>query len=140
MDRKLKECIRDTKKLHSMGLVYMHDSINLEVEPNYQILCSIVENLKLVIDKEYYLSIEDYKDTLISELALLQYEDYDITRVSDSTIEFMVDIIIRYVDLDEPIFIDNTCTFMPYMNKLTDLYDKSILQIKEGKFPNIIFK
>lgn len=140
MNRKLKECIKDTKKLHNMGLIYMHDNINLEIEPNYQILCSFVENLNLVIDKEYYLSIQNDKDTLTLELALLQYKCYDITEVNDSIIEFMVGIIIKYVDLDEPMFIDNMCIFIPYMDKLMDMYDKSILQIEDGKFPNIIFK
>lgn len=119
----------------------MNDNINLDVEPNYQILFSIVNDLFLIIEKEHYLSIKDNRDTLISELALIEYEEhYDSTEVDEQIIQFIVGLIIKYVDLDDPVFIDDMCVFTEHMDKLMELYDKALFQVNEGKFPNMIFK
>jgi len=136
MDKKLKEAIKVAKSLHKKELIYMSDSIDLQIEPNYQILAAIVENLNLTIEKKFYDSIkeeEDYEEEdMLYELALLNFSEKDL--ISEDDIEFMGTIIKEYVDIEEPILIEDTYVFNIKLDKLQDLYEKASKQIEEGKF------
>lgn len=137
MDNNLKEILKIAKNLHKKELVYLHDSINLQVEPNYQLLCSIVEELNLTMNKEAYELIKESQDELINELALLAFNEDAL--VSKEDIGFMGTIIKEFIDIDNPMLIDNTYVFTIQFDKLQELYDKALKQIGEGKFKNFIF-
>jgi len=136
MDKKLKEAIKVAKSLHKKKLIYMSDSIDLQIEPNYQVLVAIVENLNLTIEKKFYDSIkeeEDYEEEdMLYELTLLNFSEKDL--ISEDDIEFMGTIIKEYVDIEDPILIEDTYVFNIKLDKLQNLYEKASKQIEEGKF------
>lgn len=136
MDKHLKETIKTVKSLQKKGLLYMRDSIGLEVEPNYQVLVSIVENLNLVMDKEVYDLINN-REELIYELALLGFKEDDL--IDDTDIEFMEYIIKEYIDVKNPVLVEGFYIFTIEMDKLQNVYEKALKQIKEEKFKNCIF-
>lgn len=136
MDKKLKEAIKAAKGLHKKKLIYMSDSLDLQIEPNYQVLANIVENLNLTIEKKLYDSIkeeEDYEEGyMLYELALLNFHEKDL--ISREDIEFVGTIIKEYVDIEDPILIEDTYVFNIKLDKLQDLYEKASKQVEEGKF------
>lgn len=136
MDKHLKETIKTVKSLQKKDLLYMRDSIGLEVEPNYQVLASIVENLNLVMDKEVYDLINN-REELIYELALLGFKETDL--IDDTDIEFMEYIIKEYIDIEDPVLVEGFYIFTIEMDKLQNVYEKALKQIKEEKFKNYIF-
>lgn len=136
MDKHLKETIKTIKSLQKKDLLYMRNSISLEVEPNYQVLASIVENLNLVMDKEVYDLINN-KEELIYELALLGFKENDL--IDDTDIEFMEYIIKEYIDIEDPVVVEGFYIFIVEMDKLQSIYEKALKQIKEEKFKNYIF-
>lgn len=137
MDKKLKDMIKTAKTLHKKGLIYMNDSIELKAEPNYQIVASIVKDLNLCMDKKKYELIKNDKDELIHKLALINFNEDDL--VSNVDVQFMENIIKEYVDLLDPILVYDMYAFTAKMDKLQELYEKAFLQVKEGKFKNVIF-
>ncbi|WP_461206038.1 hypothetical protein [Clostridium sp. DL1XJH146] len=52
MDENLKKTIRSVKKLQKLNLLFIEDSINLKVEPNYQLLAFIIGELDLIISNQ----------------------------------------------------------------------------------------
>lgn len=136
MDKHLKETIKTVKSLQKKDLLYMRDSIDLEVEPNYQALASIVENLDLVMSKGCYGLINN-REELIYELALLSFKEDDF--IDDMDIEFMEYIIKEYIDVKDPVLVEGFYIFTIEVDKLQNLYEKALKQIKEGKFKNYIF-
>ena len=73
MDKNLKNTIRLVKKLQRKDLLYMNDDVELSVEPNYQVLALIIEDVDLtnpmviLIGNETYGLSNNYKqicDTL----------------------------------------------------------------------------
>ncbi|KOA19156.1 hypothetical protein CLHOM_22620 [Clostridium homopropionicum DSM 5847] len=136
MDKKLKEAIKAAKGLHKKELIYMSDSLDLQIEPNYQVLANIVENLNLAIEKKFYDSIkeeEDYEEGyMLYELALLNFDEKDL--ISEEDIEFVGTIIKEYVDIEDPILIEDTYVFNIKLDKLQDLYERASKQVEEGKF------
>ncbi|KEI05951.1 hypothetical protein [Clostridium botulinum] len=136
MDKHLKETIKTVKSLQKKDLLYMRGSISLEVEPNYQVLASIVENLNLVMDKEVYDLINN-KEELIYELALLGFKENDL--IDDTDIEFMEYIVKEYIDIEDPVLVEGFYIFIVEMDRLQSIYEKALKQIKEEKFKNYIF-
>ncbi|MCD2347217.1 hypothetical protein [Clostridium guangxiense] len=137
MEKKLKETIKTAKNLHKKGFIYLKDNVELDAEPNYQILALIIEKLNLYMDKNKYELIKYDKDELIHELALLNFSQNDL--IDNIDVEFMENVIKEYADIVEPVVIDDICVFTIKMCKLKEIYEKSILQIEEGKFKNIMF-
>ncbi|MEA4826900.1 MAG: hypothetical protein VB130_09735 [Clostridium sp.] len=137
MDKKLKDTLKTVKKLHKKELIYLHDSIGLETEPNYQVLVTLVEELNLTMNKEDYDLAKNNKEEFIYELALLSLEEKAL--ISEEDIEFMEFLIQEYVDTEDPILIEDTYVFTTKMDKVKELYDKALKQIDEGKFKNFIF-
>lgn len=136
MDKKLREAIKAAKGLHKQELIYMSDNIDLQIEPNYEILATIVENLNLTIEKKLYDSIkeeEDYEEGyMLYELALLNFHEKDL--ISEEEIEFIGTIIKEYVDIEDPILIEDTYVFNIRLDKLHNLYERVSKQLEEGKF------
>lgn len=123
MDENLKETFKVVKSLQKKDLLYMRDSIGFEVEPNYQVLASIVENLNLVMDKEVYDLINN-KEELIYELALLGFKENDL--IDDMNIEFMEYIIKEYIDIEDPVLVEGFYIFIIEMDKLQSIYEKAL--------------
>lgn len=137
MDNKLKDTIKTAKSLHKKGLIYTNDSVKLEIEPNYQVIASIVEDLNLCMGEEQYELIKNDEAAIIYELALLNFNEDEL--ISDADAHFMENIIRGYVDVSEPVLICDTYAFTTKMDKLQEVYEKALLQIQEGKFKNVIF-
>ena len=108
MDKYLKETIKTVKSLQKKGLLHMRSSIGLEVEPNYQVLVLIVENLDLVMSKECYGLINN-REELIYELAFLGFKEYDL--IDDTDMEFMEYIIKEYIDVEDPVLVEGFYIF-----------------------------
>lgn len=138
MNKNLKNTIKMAKRLQKKGLVYVEDNINLNVELNYQLLISIVQGIDLIMDVNEYEKVKDDKDKLLYQLALLTFNEKEL--ISDVDIRFKKDIIRQYIDFEDPCIISDECLFIPNLIKLNELYDKALIQINEGKFPNMIFK
>ncbi|EHN13409.1 hypothetical protein [Clostridium sporogenes] len=136
MDKKLKETITIVKKLQRKELLYMNDSIGVEVEPNYQVVAAILESLNLIMDKEFYDCIND-EEELIYELAISNFKDDNF--ISEIDIELIKYVIKQYVDTKDPVLINNIYAFTVKMDKLENLYKRALNQIEEGKFKNYIF-
>lgn len=132
MDEKLTEIIRIAKSLHGKGLIYINDNIDLQVEPNYKILATIIEGLNLTMGQELYASKKNKKQEIIYQLALLNFQKDEA--ISKADIEFMEGIIKEYVDIEEPVFIEDTYVFTINMDKLQKIHKKALKQSKEGKF------
>lgn len=136
MNKKLKETIKIAKKLQRKELLYMSDSIGFETEPNYQVAASIVESLNLIMDKEIYDFINNQEE-LIYELAISNFKDDNF--ICEVDIELMEYIIDQYIDVKDPVLIEDTYIFTTKMDKLQNLYEQALNQIEEGKFKNYIF-
>jgi hypothetical protein len=137
MDKKLKEVILMAKKLQRKQMLYINDNIEFSAELNYQFIAAIVENLCVYVHKDKYESIKSNEEELLYEMALSAFEENDL--ISDLDIEFVTKIIKEYINIEEPILIDDIYVFDVNMDKLEKLYEKALIQIKEGKFKNIIF-
>lgn len=86
MNKNLRDAIRTVKELHRKELLYMSDDIGLKVEPNYQVLASIIEDVDLSMDKEYYDKIKNNSEDLIYELVISSFKDDDF--ISEADIEW----------------------------------------------------
>ncbi|AKN33782.1 hypothetical protein Ccar_24330 [Clostridium carboxidivorans P7] len=137
MDKNLKDTISAAKNLQKEGLIYLNDSIDLEVEPNYQILAMIIHNLNDMIDREKYELVKNDEKKLIHELALLNFNENDL--ICDDDVEIMENMTREYIDILDPILYEDVCVFFPKAGKLAEIYGKASTQIEEGKFKNIIF-
>lgn len=137
MGKKLKEVILTAKKLQRKQILYINDSIDLSVEINYQFIAAIVENLCISAHKDKYGSIKSDEEELLHEMALSAFQENDL--ISNLYIEFVTKIIKEYINIEEPILIDDIYVFTVNTNKLENLYEKALIQIKEGKFKNFIF-
>ncbi|WP_195603703.1 hypothetical protein [Clostridium tyrobutyricum] len=137
MNKNLRDTIRLVKKLQRKDLLYMSDDIELRVEPNYQALALIIEDVDITMDKEYYDSIKDNRENLIYELAVSSFKDEEL--ISKIDIKLMKHIIKNYIDFKDPFLIEDTYIFSVRMDKMQNLYRKALKQIKEGKFKNYIF-
>lgn len=138
MDKNLKDTIKAAKNLQKEGLIYLNDSVDLEVEPNYQILALIIENLEQLMDREKYELVKNDEEKLIQELALLNFNENDL--IYDGYLEFLENMIREYIDISCPMLYEDFYTFFAKRDKLDEIYEKAALQIKEGKFKNIIFR
>lgn len=136
MDKNLKETIRIVKGLRRKELLYMSDSIGLEVEPNYQVVAVIVESLNLTMNREDYDFISNKKE-FINELAISSFKQDDF--ISEIDTKLLRYVIKQYVDIEDPVLIEDTYIFTTKMDKLQNLYKKAFKQIQEGKFKNYIF-
>ncbi|QCH27830.1 hypothetical protein [Clostridium tyrobutyricum] len=137
MDKNLKDTIRMAKKLQRKDLLYLSGDIELRVEPNYQVLALIIEDVDITMDKEYYDLIKDNREDLIYELAVSSFKDEEL--ISEIDIKLMEHIIKKYIDFKDPFLIEETYIFSVRMDKMQNLYKKALKQIKEGKFKNYIF-
>lgn len=137
MNKNLRHAIRTVKELQKKELLYMSDDIGLKVEPNYQVLASIIEDVDLSMDKEYYDKIKNNSEDLIYELVISSFKDDDF--ISEADIELMEYIIKEYIDVKAPFLFEDTYMFNVKMDKLQSLYEKALKQIKEGKFKNYLF-
>ena len=137
MNKNLRDAIRTVKELQRKELLYMSDDIGLKVEPNYQVLASIIEDVDLSMDKEYYDKIKNNSEDLIYELVISSFKDDDF--ISEADIELMEYIIKEYIDVKAPFLFEDTYMFNVKMDKLQNLYEKALKQIKEGKFKNYLF-
>ncbi|RMD03209.1 hypothetical protein D9O40_03440 [Clostridium autoethanogenum] len=137
MNKNLRHAIRTVKELQRKELLYMSDDIRLKVEPNYQLLASIIEDVDLSMDKEYYDKIKNNSEDLIYELVMSSFKDDDF--ISEADIELMEYIIKEYIDVKAPFLFEDTYMFNVKMDKLQSLYEKALKQIKEGKFKNYLF-
>ncbi|WP_338433243.1 hypothetical protein [Clostridium tyrobutyricum] len=137
MDKNLKNTIRLVKKLQRKDILYMSDDIELRVEPNYQVLALIIEDVHLTMDKEYYDSIKDNREDLIYELAVSSFKDEEL--ISEIDIKLMEHIIKEYIDFRDPFLIEDIYIFSVRMDKMQNLYNRALKQIKQGKFKNYIF-
>lgn len=137
MNKNLRHAIRTVKELQRKELLYMSDDIGLKVEPNYQMLASIIEDVDLSMGKEYYDKIKNNSEDLIYELVMSSFKDDDF--ISEADIELMEYIIKEYIDVKAPFLFEDTYMFNVKMDKLQNLYEKALKQIKEGKFKNYLF-
>ena len=137
MNKNLRHAIRTVKELQRKELLYMSDDIGLKVEPNYQVLALIIEDVDLSMDKEYYDKIKNNSEDLIYELVISSFKDEDF--ISEADIELMEYIIKEYIDVKAPFLFEDTYMFNVKMDKLQNLYEKALKQIKEGKFKNYLF-
>ncbi|MBV4417481.1 hypothetical protein [Clostridium tyrobutyricum] len=137
MNKDLRDAIRTVKELQRKELLYMSDDIGLKVEPNYQMLASIIEDVDLSMGKEYYDKIKNNSEDLIYELVMSSFKDDDF--ISEADIELMEYIIKKYIDVKAPFLFEDTYMFNVKMDKLQNLYEKALKQIKEGKFKNYLF-
>lgn len=137
MNKDLRDAIRTVKELQRKELLYMSDDIGLKVEPNYQMLASIIEDVDLSMGKEYYDKIKNNSEDLIYELVMSSFKDDDF--ISEADIELMEYIIKKYIDVKAPFLFEDTYMFNVKMDKLQSLYEKALKQIKEGKFKNYLF-
>lgn len=131
MNKNLRDAIRTVKELQRKELLYMSDDIGLKVEPNYQVLASIIEDVDLSMDKEYYDKIKNNSEDLIYELVISSFKDDDF--ISEADIELMEYIIKEYIDVKAPFLFEDTYMFNVKMDKLQSLYEKALKQIKEGR-------
>lgn len=138
MDENLRSIIKAMKSLQKKGLLYIEDNVELKSEVNYQFILNIVENLDLTIDIEEYEKIKDNREELIYQLALLSFGEKQL--VSDFEIEFIEGIIMNYIDIEDPVIVFDDYVFVQKKNVIQELYEKSVIQIKEKKFPKMIFK
>lgn len=137
MNKNLKNVLRTAKKAKKMGLVYFDDSINPVVEPKYQLLASVNENMNPMILASEYEELKDDKDALLWELALSTFAEDSL--VTAEEINFRADLIEKYFDL-KPVPIEDQYTFTVIGSKLYELYEKALQQIHEGKSKNVMFK
>jgi hypothetical protein len=137
MDKNFKNTIRLVKKLQRKDILYMSDDMELRVEPNYQVLALIIEDVHLTMDKEHYDLIKDNREDLIYELVISSFKDEEF--ISEIDIKLMEHIIKEYIDFKDPFLIEETYIFSVRMDKMQNLYKKALKQIKEGKFKNYIF-
>lgn len=137
MNKNLKTVIKSVKQLHRKEIVYLEDNINLNIEVNYQLLAAIVENLNLILDVNEYGRLRNDKDELAYELALLTFNEKQL--ISDGDVEFIKQIILEFIDLDDPSIVIEQCVFITKYDKLDQVYKKALVQIHEEKFSNMIF-
>lgn len=137
MDKNLKNTIRLVKKLQRKDILYMSDDMELRVEPNYQVLALIIEDVHLTMDKEHYDLIKDNREDLIYELAVSSFKDEEL--ISEIDIKLMEHIIKEYIDFRDPFLIADIYIFSVRMDKMQNLYNRALKQIKQGKFKNYIF-
>ncbi|CAB1253410.1 hypothetical protein [Clostridium tyrobutyricum] len=137
MDKNLKNTIRLVKKLQRKDILYMSDDMELRVEPNYQVLALIIEDVHLTMDKEHYDSIKDNREDFIYELAISSFKGEKL--ISEIDIKLMEHIIKEYIDFRDPFLIEDIYIFSVRMDKMQNLYNRALKQIKQGKFKNYIF-
>lgn len=137
MNKNLKDTFNLAKGVCRKDLLNLNYNIELTIEPNYQALALLVEELNIIMDKEKYELIKDDKERLIYEMALLTFNEKKL--ISHSNIEFKERIIKEYIDVDNTVLIDDQYCFIIKINKLQKLYNKAYKQIVEGKFKNVIF-
>lgn len=137
MNKILKENIKRAKKLQKKGLVYIPDDLEGTVEPNYQLLAAIIENINIGMSRDYYNKMRSDEGKLIYELALSSFNEEEL--ISEQDIEFKEKIIRTYIDVSDPVLICNSYCFTPKFDLLQGIYEKALKQIKDGKFKNYIF-
>ena len=137
MYKNLKNTIRLVKKLQRKDLLYMNDDVELSVEPNYQVLALIIEDVDITMDKEYYDSIKDNREDFIYELAISSFKGEKL--ISEIDIKLMEHIIKEYIDFRDPFLIEDIYIFSVRMDKMRNLYNRALKQIKQGKCKNYIF-
>lgn len=71
---------------------------------------------------------------------LLLYFFKDDNSITDFDITFMGEIICQYVDILDPKLIDDRYIFSINSDKFEKTWKKAFIQVKEGKFKNIMFK
>jgi len=137
MNKNLKESIKRVKELQKKGLVYIPDDLEGTVEPNYQLLAAIIENMNIGMSRDDYNRMRNDEEMLIYELALSSFSEKDL--ISEQDIEFKEKIIKEYVDVSEPVLICDSYCFTLKFDLLQEIYEKALKQIKDGKFKNYIF-
>lgn len=138
MDKILKETIRTAKSLQRKGFIYLDDSIDIEVEVNNQVIATIVEDLNILMDEEKYETLKGDKEKLLHEIVISSFVEDDLI-YSFSDDYFKMNIIKEFIDLEDPALIGDTYCFITNYERLRELYEKALIQIKEGKFQNYIF-
>ena len=89
------------------------------------------------MDKEHYDLIKDNREDLIYELAISSFKDEEL--ISEIDIKLMEYIIKEYIDFRDPFLIEDIYIFSVRMDKMQNLYNRALKQIKQGKFKNYIF-
>ncbi|MGH4126309.1 MAG: hypothetical protein ACREV6_25695 [Clostridium sp.] len=90
-----------------------------------------------MMDEEKYEMLKNDKEELLYELALSIFGEDDL--VCNLDIEFKMNIINEFIDLEKPELIGGTYCFITNYVKFQDLHEKDLIQIGEGKFKNYIF-
>lgn len=102
----------------------MSDDIGLKVELNYQVLASIIEDVDLSMDEEYYDKIKNNSEDLVYELGTSSFKDDD--SIYEVDVELMEYIIKEYIDVKAPFLFEDTYIFNVKMDKLQNLYEKAL--------------
>lgn len=137
MNKKITNTIKLANKLHSKGLIYFENNPKIDMEPNYQFLSMLIEDLELLIDVEKYELLKGDKQILAHYLADLNCFNNKV--FFNIGIDFTTKLILEYVDLEDAILIGQNYVFTEKFNRLNYVYNKAWVQINENKFLNIIF-
>lgn len=128
----------DSKTLRDLEKLYLSNIEKGNEEVDYQLIFDIIRNLDLQIHKGLYLSLKDHRKELVNVLLKNQFKDCGAEKISKGFREYLRRIMITYIELDEPIFIDNFCIFEEKYN--SDVLKQAENQVLEGRVENRIFK
>lgn len=137
MNKNIKKTIEVANKLHGKGLIYFKNNSNNAIQPNYQFLAMLIEELELLVQAEKYEMISSDKQMIAYSLADKNCSNNKV--FFNLGIHFTSKLIMEYVDLEESVLIGENYVFIEKFDKLKELYHNAWGQINENKFLNIIF-
>lgn len=110
--------IDDSGKLRELEKLYL-SNIEKGIEVvDYQLIFQVISNLNLQIDNAVYLSVKNNKSELLNTLLRNQFRDCALEDISKKFRDYIVRLLITYIDLEEPIFID---AFVALMKNLIQM-------------------
>lgn len=94
----------------------------------------------IAVNLETYNKCKDNKVKLLILLALASFKDENKDTFETDEVIKRINIIAKYFNINSPEIIDKAVYFKPDMNKIRELLEKSITEVKENKVENVIFK
>ncbi|WP_027625016.1 hypothetical protein [Clostridium lundense] len=94
----------------------------------------------IVVNLETYNKCKDNKVKLLILLALTSFNEEGKDTFETEEVIKRINIIAKYFNINSPEIIDNAVYFKPDMNKMKELLQKSMTEIKENKMENVLFK
>jgi len=131
MNERLMETIKIAKTLKSLGIVYIQDSFDLNLDISYQIICEDVQKINLFIKEEEYLLLKEHRKKLIEELSVIALTQCGYNVDNPLIGEYMKNVIREFFIFDHPDIMDDICFFDSNFVNFQQLCGKAYTQVHE---------